>query len=338
MLHDILYTSAKKADGSYDFSPYFKEVKSRLQQADVTVGDFEGTISPDYPLSGYPLFNAPEAIADTLEHLNYDVIDLGHNHILDSGLSGAIQTANAFKERGMSTIGFYPEGRDEEGILLKEIKGIKMAFLAYSYGFNGLDDNLSKAQKEKHLATLDEAKIKADLKKAEELADVTIVMPQMGVEYDLEPSQEQIDLYHQMIDWGADLILGGHPHVVQPTETLLKDGEKKLIVYSMGNFISNQTFEMMANKWPERGSLVDITFEKKEGKTVLKTAQIHPTLVEVTKRGVIGSDGYELADYRILVLEDFIKGGSRRHELDASMIAKVDLAYQETNDLLALDW
>ena len=92
----------------------------------------------------------------------------------------------------------------------------------------------------------------------------------MGVEYRIEPTEEQKALYHKMIDWGADIIFGGHPHVVEPSEIVEKDGDKKLIIYSMGNFISNQRIETMTGvdnaKWTERGVLMDVTVKKKQWK------------------------------------------------------------------------
>lgn len=88
-------------------------------------------------------------------------------------------------------------------------------------------------------------------------------MPQMGTEYALEPTAEQKELYHKMIDWGADVVLGGHPHVIEPSETVIKGRQKKFIIYSMGNFISNQRLETVDDIWTERGLLMDLTFEKK---------------------------------------------------------------------------
>ena len=99
-------------------------------------------------------------------------------------------------------------------------------------------------------------------------------MPQMGIEYQLEPTEEQKTLYHKMIDWGADIIFGGHPHVVEPAETVEKDGDKKLIIYSMGNFLSNQRIETMQDeenaKWTERGVLMDVPLRKKMARLGLK--------------------------------------------------------------------
>ncbi|MGT2883722.1 CapA family protein [Streptococcus ferus] len=338
LYHDILYTSARQEDGSYDFNPYFEYAKDWISKADLAIGDFEGTISPDFPLAGYPLFNAPAEAAQSMKDTGYDVVDLAHNHILDSQLSGALNTAKTFNDLGLDTIGVYRKDRAKEGILIKKVNGIKIAILGYAYAYNGMESNLTTEEYEAHLSDLDEKKIKADLKKAEQEADITIVMPQMGVEYQLEPTAEQVKLYHKMVNWGADVIFGGHPHVVEPSETLKKDGQKKFIIYSMGNFLSNQTYERMDNKWTERGLLMDLTFEKKAGQTTIKTVKAHPTLVWSWGKGQVGAEGYEYMNYRTLILEDFIEGGKYRDKLDDTMKAKADAAYQEMTELVNLKW
>ncbi|MEQ9809530.1 CapA family protein [Streptococcus jiangjianxini] len=338
LIHNVLYASALKSDGSYDFDDYFTYVKDRISSADLAIGDFEGTISPDYPLSGYPLFNAPESIAQTLKNTGYDVVDLAHNHILDSGLEGALNTKKTFNKLGIDAVGVYEKNRSKEEVLIKNVNGIKIAILAYSYGYNGMDANLTAEEYNRHMSDLDRDEIKSELKAAEKKADVTIVMPQMGEEYRLTPTDGQKKLYRQMVEWGADVILGGHPHVVEPAETIKKDGQKKFIIYSMGNFISNQQAEIMEDKWPERGLLMDVTFEKSGSKTIIKTVKAHPTLVDAKPTGRFAPEGYGLYDYRVMVLEDFIKGGKYRQKINSDLQDKVDTAYQEMNQHVNLKW
>ncbi|WP_303973372.1 CapA family protein [Streptococcus merionis] len=343
LYHDIIYMSARQADGTYDFTNNFEYVKPWFDQADLVIGDFEGTISVELPLAGYPLFNAPAEVVTAIKAAGYDVMDLAHNHILDSYLSGLISTARSFTDVGIDTVGVYPEGnRSSAPLLIKEVNGIKIAILAYAYGFNGMEGNLSAEEQANYLSNLDEVQMKKEIEAAETAADVTIVMPQMGVEYSLEPTQEQVDLYHKMVDWGADVIFGGHPHVAEPSETVEKDGEQKLIIYSMGNFISNQRMETMEGvtnyQWTERGVLMDVTFEKKGDKTTIKTAKAHPTWVNRTPNGGYSPEGYELYNYQTLILEDFIQGGNHRDKLDANTQARIDTAYTEMNDLMGLHW
>ena len=343
LYHDIVYISAKKADGTYDFHENFEYVKPWLKQADLVLGDFEGTVNKDHYLAGYPLFNAPGEVMDAIKDAGYQVLDLAHNHILDSQIEGVISTADAIEKAGMTPVGVYThEPRDKAPIVIKEVNGIKVAILAYSYGFNGIEQNISKEDYNRYLSDLDEDKMKAEIERAEKEADITVIMPQMGVEYQIEPTEEQKKLYHKMIDWGADIIFGGHPHVVEPAETVEKDGDKKLIIYSMGNFISNQRIETMQDvetaKWTERGVLMDVTIKKKSGKTTIETAKAHPTWVSRTPKGGYSPEGYPLYLYQTYILEDFIEGGKYRSQLDEATKERIDTAYKEMNEHVGLNW
>ena len=343
LYHDIIYISAKKADGTYDFHENFEYVKPWLKQADLVLGDFEGTVNKDHYLAGYPLFNAPGEVMDAIKDAGYQVLDLAHNHILDSQIEGVVSTADAIEKAGMTPVGVYThESRDKAPLVIKEVKGIKVAILAYSYGFNGIEQSISQEDYNRYLSDLDEDKMKAEIERAEKEADITIIMPQMGVEYQIEPTEEQKKLYHKMIDWGADIIFGGHPHVVEPAETVEKDGDKKLIIYSMGNFISNQRIETMQDvenaKWTERGVLMDVTIKKKSGKTTIETAQAHPSWVSRTPKGGYSSEGYPLYLYQTYILEDFIEGGKYRSQLDEATKERIDTAYKEMNEHVGLKW
>ena len=343
LYHDIIYISAKKSDGTYDFHENFEYVKPWLKQADLVLGDFEGTVNKDHYLAGYPLFNAPGEVMDAIKDAGYQVLDLAHNHILDSQIEGVVSTADAIEKAGMTPVGVYThESRDKAPLLIKEVNGIKVAILAYSYGFNGIEQSISQEDYNRYLSDLDEDKMKAEIERAEKEADITIIMPQMGVEYQIEPTEEQKKLYHKMIDWGADIIFGGHPHVVEPAETVEKDGDKKLIIYSMGNFISNQRIETMQDvenaKWTERGVLMDVTIKKKSGKTTIETAQAHPSWVSRTPKGGYSPEGYPLYLYQTYILEDFIDGGKYRSQLDEATKQRIDTAYREMNEHVGLKW
>ena len=343
LYHIPIYRTALKEDGTYDFHENFEYVKPWLKQADLVIGDFEGTVNKDHYLGGYPLFNAPGEVMDAIKDAGYQVLDLAHNHILDSQIEGVFSTADAIEKAGMTPIGVYPhEPRDKAPIVIKEVKGIKVALLAYSYGFNGIEEYISKEDYDNHLSDLNEEKMKAEIERAEKEADITVVMPQMGIEYQLEPTEEQKKLYHKMIDWGADIIFGGHPHVVEPAETVDKDGDKKLIIYSMGNFLSNQRIETMQDeenaKWTERGVLMDVTIKKKAGKTTIETAKAHPSWVNRTPKGTYSPEGYPLYLYQTYILDDFIEGGKYRSQLDDETKERIDTAYTEMNEHVGLKW
>lgn len=342
LYHDILYWSAQKA-GGYDFSENFEFSKSWTKQADLAIADFEGTINPNRSLGGYPLFNAPQSVVEAIKDAGYDVVDLAHNHILDSGFEGIASTVAAFQDKKIDCVGVFAKNpRSNSQILVKNINGIKIVILAYAYGFNGLESALTAEQRNNFLSDFDEDRMKQEIQAAEKIADITIVMPQSGNEYQLEPTENQRSLYRKMIEWGADAVLGGHPHVPEPAEIIDKDGEKKLIVYSMGNFISNQRVETMSGvvnaKWTERGVLMDLTIEKSGGKTQIKTAKAHPTWVSKIPKGSRASNGFPQYLYQTYILEDFIEGRKHRYRLDEKTKIRVDNAYKETNELINLKW
>ncbi len=343
MYHDVLYMSAEQSDGSYNFSENFTYVKPWIEQADLAIADFEGTISPDYPLAGYPLFNAPALVATAMAEAGYDVVDLAHNHILDSQLSGLISTVATFKQVGIDSVGVYAEGnRSTAPLYIREVNGIKIAILGYAYGFNGMEGNLTQEEYAGYLSDMTLEQIQSELARAETEADITLVLAQMGVEYQLEPTEDQQNLYRNMIDWGADIVLGGHPHVAEPAEIVEKDGQRKLIIYSMGNFLSNQRIETMegvANaQWTERGVLMDITLEKKNGLTTIQTAQAQPTWVSKISKGTYSKEGHEQFIYQTLILADFIEGASRRDQIDQETQQRIDIAYQEMTAFMGLSW
>ncbi|VOX82573.1 membrane protein (pseudogene) [Streptococcus pneumoniae] len=210
LYHDGLFFSAKKEDGTYDFHENFEYVTPWLKQADLAIGDFEGTINKDHYLAGYLLFNAPAEVMDAIKEAGYHVLDLAHNHILDSQIEGVISTADIIEKAGITPIGVYThEPRVQAPLVIKEVNGIKVALLAYSYGFNGIEQYISQEDYNRYLLDLNEDKMKAEVERAEKEADITIIMPLMGVEYRLEPTEEQKALYHKMIDWERILSLEG---------------------------------------------------------------------------------------------------------------------------------
>lgn len=343
LYYDLLYMSAEQPDGSYNFSENFTYVKPWIEQADLAIADFEGTISPDYPLAGYQLFNAPASVATAMAEAGYDVVDLAHNHILDSQLSGLISTVSTFKQVGIDSIGVFAEGnRSTAPLSIREVNGIKIAILGYAYGFNGMEGNLTQEEYDAYLSDFTKEKMRSEIERAEQEADFTIVMPQAGVEYQLDPTEEQVTLYHEMVEWGADMVLGGHPHVAEPAEIVEKYGQRKLIIYSMGNFLSNQRIETMegvANaQWTERGVLMDITLEKKNGVTTIQTAQAQPTWVSKISKGTYSKEGHEQFTYQTLILADFIEGGAHRHQIDQATQQRIDTAYQEMTAFMGLSW
>ena len=340
LYHTPVYLSAY--DGKrYDFDNDFEQVKPLIASADLALGDFEGTINPNKPLGGFPLFNAPIDAVASIKDAGFDVIDLAHNHILDTGIEGIKTTAAAFHDQDLATIGVTV---DNSGILVKEVNGIKVALLAYAYGFNGLEESLTQAEYDTYLKDLSLDKVEAEIKEAESLADITIVMPQSGVEYSLEPTEEQQTVYRKMIDFGADIIFGGHPHVAEPTEIIEKDGEKKFIIYSMGNLLSNQRYETVNNNyWTERGVIPEVEISKEGQRTYLSKIVLHPTWV--SKEPIPDRTYYDpeygvlqAFDFQVYLAEDYLPDGRYAKKVPEEKRQRIETAYHEMLELLDLKW
>ena len=340
LYHTPVYLSAY--DGKrYDFDNDFEQVKPLIASADLALGDFEGTINPNKPLGGFPLFNAPIDAVASIKDAGFDVIDLAHNHILDTGIEGIKTTAAAFHDQDLATIGVTV---DNSGILVKEVNGIKVALLAYAYGFNGLEESLTQAEYDTYLKDLSLDKVEAEIKEAESLADITIVMPQSGVEYSLEPTEEQQTVYRKMIDFGADIIFGGHPHVAEPTEIIEKDGEKKFIIYSMGNLLSNQRYETVNNNyWTERGVIPEVEISKEGQRTYLSQIALHPTWV--SKEPIPDRTYYDpeygvlqAFDFQVYLAEDYLPDGQYAKNVPEEKRQRIETAYHEMLELLDLKW
>ncbi|WP_442759857.1 CapA family protein [Enterococcus italicus] len=334
LYHDGVYGSAFDGE-KYDFSNDYEQITPLVSSADLALGDFEGTINPNRELAGYPIFNAPEEVVESIKNAGYDAIDLAHNHILDTGIEGLVYTYDAFKKAGMDPFGVKTTDKDE--ILVKKVNGIKVAILGYSYGFNGIEATLSKEDYDYYLKDLTMEKVEAEIKQAEKIADLTVVMPQSGVEYNLEPTEEQQTTYRQMVDWGADIVFGGHPHVVEPTETITKDGEKKFIIYSMGNLLSNQRYETLENYWTERGVIMAVDVQKTGDKTVLTKVEAHPTWVSREPINRTFS-GYQAYDYQVFLAEDYLPGGKYADQMSTEKQQRIEQGYHEVMDLLNIQF
>lgn len=246
MCHDTNYKDAYDASSkTYDFSHVFSNIADELYNADLTIGNLETTFAgADRGYSGYPTFNTPDALAVNLKSLGFDVLCTANNHSLDKGYSGLTRTLEVLDENGISHMGTYSSVEAQNEILVKDVNGIKIAFLAYTYGTNGIP---VPSGKDYCINLIDKDKIKADLEKAKSL-DVDLISVNMhwGNEYRLKSTTEQEELADFLFENGADLILGSHPHVLEPMERrtiTLEDGSKKdgFLIYSLGNFVSGQT-------------------------------------------------------------------------------------------------
>ncbi|GAB6992376.1 CapA family protein [Paenibacillus pini] len=269
--------------GTYDFKAVFQEVQPIISAADIAIANFEtttaGTANGKY--TGYPQFNSPDSVVDAIKYAGFDVLSTANNHSLDMGSKGLIRTVKTIQKRMLDNVGTYIQ-KPRSRVLLKEVKGVKMAFLSYTESTNGLDKKLTPAERDSLINILDEDKIKEDIWYAKQnKADLIVAFMHWGVEYDNEPSINQKRLAASFAKGGVDIILGSHPHVIQKSEQLKQTGSTSFVIYSMGNFISNQRYETMSNEATEGGIILvfDIQKNLETNQTMIKHVRYVPTWV-----------------------------------------------------------
>ena len=239
LIHQPVYWDAATPQGGYNFTSMFTKVKPFLEEADIAVANQETMIGgAELGLSGYPLFNSPYEIGDALKEAGIDLVTLANNHTLDQGEKG-IRNALAYWDRiGMAYTGAFKSNADQENIRTVIKDGIGFSFLSYSYGTNGLP---VPEDKEYLINLIDLSLIKQDVEKAKALSDVVVVSMHWGNEYEKEPNQMQLGLAKELSNMGVDIIIGHHPHVLQPMDWIERvDGSRTFVMYSLGNFLSAQ--------------------------------------------------------------------------------------------------
>ncbi len=228
----------------YDYLPCFQYVRPLIEQADLAIGNLEVTLPGKPPYKGYPSFRSPDDLAYALRISGFDLMVTSNNHSNDAGKLGVINTISTLKDYGFYQTGTFKNQGDKDLFypLVVYKNGFKLAFLNYTYDTNGVETRPPTI-----VNLIDTTQMKADMALARQFnADAIIVLMHWGLEYQLTESKKQQKLAEKLFDWGADLVIGSHPHVVQPIKTdsvLRADSSFKevLVTYSLGNFISNQT-------------------------------------------------------------------------------------------------
>lgn len=251
LCHSPVYRDAyNSATDEYDFSPMFKYIADKFENKTVAVGNLETTLTGKKPYSGYPMFNSPEHLAIDLKELGFDIMTTANNHTLDRGYSGIVSTLDYLDQAGLSHTGTSRSQEEQDTILFKDLNGIKTAFLCFTYGTNG---NAIPSGREYCVNLIDKDSIKQKIDKAKsEGAEAIVVSMHWGIEYQTKQNSEQEDLAEFLIKNDVNVILGCHPHVLEPLEmkkVTMDDGTQKegLVIYSMGNFFSAQVYPNTRN-------------------------------------------------------------------------------------------
>jgi poly-gamma-glutamate capsule biosynthesis protein CapA/YwtB (metallophosphatase superfamily) len=278
MCHNSQYIDAYvSSKDTYDFSYVFEDIKPYVSSADIAVGNLETTFAgKSKGYSNYPRFNTPEQLATNLKDFGIDVVSTANNHCMDTGYAGITSTLKYLDEAGISHMGTYSSEEAQNTILIKEVKGVKIAFLAFTYGTNGIAIPKDKLYS---VNLIDKDFISKQLSLAKEQSpDLICVSMHWGIEYQTKQNSEQEDLANFLLNNGVDVILGSHPHVLQPMEkktVTLEDGTTKncFVIYSLGNFMSGQS------KANTRNSVIlnmKFTQNGKTGKTSIDSVSYVP--------------------------------------------------------------
>ncbi|MGL4791319.1 MAG: CapA family protein, partial [Anaerotignaceae bacterium] len=243
MVHSWQYNEAyDKASNTYDFSHNFSQLKQYFENSDLVIGNLETVFGgDDRGPQDFPMFNTPDAFGDALKDAGFNLLTTANNHSYDQGSTGLLRTIEQLDALGIEHFGTYASQEERDTIFVKEVNGIKIAFLSYTYGTNGIP-----TKEPYHVNIIDKEQMPQDIKRAKELADFVVVMPHMGNEYEeyvRDVFKEWVDL---MFESGADVVFASHPHVLQPMEYKTvtdEDGTERecFVIYSLGNCISSQT-------------------------------------------------------------------------------------------------
>lgn len=307
MFHLTQIESAYDANGrTYDFTSVFEDVKPILSAADMSIANFETTTAgPSREYTGYPSFNSPDEAIDAVQYAGIDVLTTANNHSLDTGSEGLKRTVKTLREKGLDTVGTYDQKPDSR-VLIKEVEGIKFAILSYTESTNGLGDQYPPEELNAMLNLMEKENIIRDIQEAKDLeADFIITFMHWGIEYMEEPNEKQVEFAHMMAEEGVDLVLGSHPHVIQKSEIIETDNKETFVIYSMGNFISNQRMETLGEEreLTEDGIIInfDIRKNNQTNETTIQNVEYVPTWVYRHKE-----ESESKYTYRILPIDNFL--------------------------------
>ena len=299
LLHTPINESALQEDGSYDFRHLFAHVKDDIQAADIALVNQEVILGgTELGLSGYPAFNGAFEAGDALVDTGFDVVLHATNHALDKGRQGILNCLNYWhtKQPQMKVVGIYDSAAAQESQLcICEQNGIKVAVLNYTYGTNGIP---LPAGMQYAVNLLDEDQVERDVEHAKEEADFVVVCPHWGQEYSHGINGQQEKYAQLFADLGVDLVIGTHPHVIEPVEWVEgENGQKTLVYYSLGNFINatSGSGEGVADRMV--GAMAEVTLKRdKTGQIVIEEYGVEPLVTQMlTGRNRITT--YKLSDY-----------------------------------------
>ena len=341
IIHQSQIDGAKQ-ENSYDFSPSFQYIKKMILDSDISMGILEGALAGCEP-SGYPFFNSPDEVVDALKDTGIDIINYANNHIYDYEDVGLKRTIDVTKEKGLDVLG-VKSTEEEKNYLVKEVNGIKIGFLAYVFetsminGHKTINSNILSTYSENLINTFNYNDLESFYKKIEneisamksEGVEFIITSMHWGEEYNTYIEASQNEIAKRLNKLGVDIILGGHPHVIQPYEIMRNEsGHSTFVIYSQGNSLSNQSEQEIGVAESEDGIMIKFTLEKKDGNVSLKEYKIIPTWVY--KEEKVNGTYY----HKIIPVEEAL-ADPKKYGISSDVYERVKTSLNRTKGILGI--
>ena len=341
IIHQSQIDGAKQ-ENSYDFSPSFQYIKKMILDSDISMGILEGALAGCEP-SGYPFFNSPDEVVDALKDTGIDIINYANNHIYDYEDVGLKRTIDVTKEKGLDVLG-VKSTEEEKNYLVKEVNGIKIGFLAYVFetsminGHKTINSNILSTYSENLINTFNYNDLESFYKKIEneisamksEGVEFIITSMHWGEEYNTYIEASQNEISKRLNKLGVDIILGGHPHVIQPYEIMRNEsGHSTFVIYSQGNSLSNQSEQEIGVAESEDGIMIKFTLEKKDGNVSLKEYKIIPTWVY--KEEKVNGTYY----HKIIPVEEAL-ADTKKYGISSDVYQRVETSLNRTKGILGI--
>lgn len=341
IIHQSQIDGAKQ-ENSYDFSPSFQYIKKIILDSDISMGILEGALAGCEP-SGYPFFNSPDEVVDALKDTGIDIINYANNHIYDYEDVGLKRTIDVTKEKGLDVLG-VKSTEEEKNYLVKEVNGIKIGFLAYVFetsminGHKTINSNILSTYSENLINTFNYNDLESFYKKIEneisamksEGVEFIITSMHWGEEYNTYIEASQNEIAKRLNKLGVDIILGGHPHVIQPYEIMRNEsGHSTFVIYSQGNSLSNQSEQEIGVAESEDGIMIKFTLEKKDGNVSLKEYKIIPTWVY--KEEKVNGTYY----HKIIPVEEAL-ADPKKYGISSDVYERVETSLNRTKGILGI--
>lgn len=320
LIHKPIYNqAAARTSEGYDFSYAYENFDDIISAPDVAILNQETIISTEHNVSTYPMFNSPVEVGEEMLELGFDVFNIATNHSIDCGEKGLISAINFWKGKNAITCGAYLNKEDYSDIPMHEVNGVKIAYLGFTESTNGL--SLPSDSEVILVRASEETRLQQRIIDAKAVADVVVVNAHWGNEYTHEPTDTQRQLAGKLASWGADVIIGTHPHVIQPVEYINnEDGSRTLVAYSLGNFISAQ------NRGPRMlGGVLNFDIVKNNA-----TGEI--AFENVKFSGVVTHYGQSFSNLRIYPLSEYTQELASKHGV---LDKTPEFSLQYLNDIIA---